>query len=221
MEDLFYMREAPSLPSVEEQRAAFRAIGHKATDQATDRAYLDAAAKRPKKGAAEAGQPELDLLIKAIRRGAGDTVNIATAAVLAPTQEAALAVLRRLSKAGAGLRVAATGLYLAPGFDLAPVEFLDAIRRDANERRTKGARQGRIAAAARSRETQVAAWKLAAELWPDASIIVAEIARRTQIPATSLYRAARKGLLPPRKGMPVSARLALANAARNAKRKSR
>ena len=196
MEDLFYMREAPSLPTVEEQRATFCAIGHKATDPVTDRAWLDARPKKAKKGAAAEGQPELDLLIRAIRPGAGDIVNIATAAVLAPTQEAALAVLRRLSKVGAGLRVAASGLLVPAGFDLAPAELVEAIRADANQRRTKGARAGRVAAAARSRETQVAAWKLAAELWPNASIIVAEIARRTQIPTTSLYRAARKGLLP-------------------------
>lgn len=216
MEKIVYLREALSLPGVPEQQAILRRADVPGVDPACDRAYLDTA-PRKRKG----GRPvfeERDRAVRAIRRGAGDVVCVAYAAVLAVSVEDALPVLEEIARRGASVMVAADGLVVGPDDGAGMIRLAQRIAADAAQARTRKARAGAAQAARLGKQARQAAWALAAELWPQADISVAEIKRRTGLGTSTLYRAQRAGLLPAREAQPLSARLALANAARAAKK---
>jgi DNA invertase Pin-like site-specific DNA recombinase len=217
MEKIVYLREAASLPSVEEQQAVLRRAGVAGVDPAQDRAYLDAA---PRKGS-KAEFIERPRAVRAIRRGEGDLFCVAFAAVLAISVEDALPVLEEVARRGASIMVAADGLVVGPNDGPGMIRLAQRIAAEAAETRTRKARAGAARAARLGKQARQAAWVLAAELWPQADVTVAEIKRRTGLGTSTLYRAQRAGLLPTREAQPLSARLALANAARAAKKVGR
>lgn len=219
MEKIVYLREAPSLPSVEQQQAILRRAGVSGVNPAADRAYLDTAPR--KRGKARADFEERPRAVRAIRRGAGDVFCVAYAAVLAVSIEDALPVLEEVARRGASIMVAADGLVVGPDDGPGMIRLAQRIAAEASETRTRKARAGAAKAARLGKQARQAAWVLAAELWPQAEIAVAEIHRRTGIGVSTLYRAQRAGLLPAREAQPLSARLALANAARAAKKVGR
>ena len=219
MEKIVYLREAASLPSVEEQQALLRAAGVSGVNPASDRAYLDAAPR--KRGKARPEFEERPRAVRAIRRDAGDTFCVAVAAVLAVSVEDALPVLEEIARKGASVMVASDGLTVGPTDGAGMIRLAGRIATEAAEFRTRKARAGAARVAKQGKAARKAAWALAAELWPQAEVTVAEIRRRTGIGASTLYRAQRAGLLPSREAQPLSARLALANAARAAKKAAR
>jgi DNA invertase Pin-like site-specific DNA recombinase len=217
MEKIVYLREAASLPTVEEQQALLRKAGVRAVNPASDRAYLDEAPRKRGKGRPEFS--ERPNALRAIRAGAGDTFCVAVAAVLAVSVEDALPVLEAIAKRGASIFIASDGLTVGPQDGPGMIRLAQRIASEAAEFRTRKARAGAARAAKLGNDARRAAWALAAELWPQAEISVATIKARTGIGVSTLYRAQRDGLLPAREAQPLSARLALANAARAAKKR--
>lgn len=219
MEKIVYLREAASLPGIPEQQAVLRRAGVSGVNPATDHAYLDAAPRKRGKGRPEF--EERPRAVRAIRRGGGDMLCVAYAAVLAVSIEDALPVLEEIARRGASIMVAADGLVVGPDDGPGMIRLAQRIAAEAAETRTRKARAGAARVARLGKQARQAAWALAAELWPQPEVTVAEINRQTGIGVSTLYRAQRDGLLPQREAQPLSARLALANAVRAAKKVKR
>lgn len=204
-EHLVYMRQGPGLPSLEEQKVLLRRAG---ADPDQERAWTDLAPRqKPKPSKGDLGFPERARCIRAGREG--DTLHIPVLGVLGVSTKDGLAVFKELSRRRVTVRVAVDGMEIAPDAGLVMVEAADRIEYESQLRRTNKARVAAGERAKLTRDQQAAQWAVAAEMWTDPANTVKAIHAKSGISPSTLYRAAREGLLPERRAMPVKAAEAL------------